>query len=162
MIGVTVAPDINQIAGLLSGIVGHKVTAVKSPPMNLALKTPKTYGLYRDSGTGAACLCILDMPFCAYTGGAMLAFPLCAIQDALKTGSLEEGMLDSVREIMNICARMFRTGHQVFQDIYTDAKALPEDGALALRAQAWRVDLKATVDNYGAGQMTVMAAKPNA
>lgn len=156
-------PSTRMVAGLLSGIVGRVVTAGKAAPFDLRSKTPRIYGTYRDPSTQMPCLAVCDMSFCAYMGGAMLVFPLSTIKDVIRTGTLEEGMLDCVREILNICARIFNNHwHQVFQDLYTSPAQLPQDAAALLKSAEGRMDMEIEVAGYGIGQITILIGKaPN-
>ncbi len=156
-------PSTKIVAGLLTGIVGRAVKVGKAAPLDLRSKAPKMYGAYRDPATQMPCLAVCDMSFCASVGGAMLVFPLSAINDAIRTGTLEEGMLDCVREILNICARIFNDhSHQVFQDLYAAPSQLPQDIAALLKSPEGRVDMEVEVAGYGSGQMTILIGKmPN-
>lgn len=153
-------PSTKLVAGLLSGIVGRDVTAEKAPPINLLQKAPRMYGTYRDPSTQMPCLAVCDMEFCGYVGGAMLVFPLSAIKDVIRTGKLEEGIQDCVREILNICSRIFNDySHQVFQDLYSSPAQLPPDAAALLKSNHGRVDMEVEVAGYGSGQMTILIGK---
>jgi len=149
--------NMEMIAGLLSGITGRTVKLSKAPPLDLKARTPKVYGVYRDTGSDTICVSVLDIPFAAHAGGAMLVFPLCTVNDAIRTATLEEGMLDTVREILNVCARMFNDhAHQVFQALYLNASELPADAAAVVRSPAQRMDMEGSVAGYGSGRMTVL------
>jgi hypothetical protein len=153
-------PSTKMVAGLLSGIVGRAVTAGKAAPLDLRSKAPRIYGTYRDPSTQMPCLAVCDMSFCGYVGGAMLVFPLSSVKDVIRTGTLEDGMLDCVREILNICARIFNDNcHQVFQDLYTSPAQLPQDAAALLKSAEGRVDMEVEVAGYGSGQMTILIGK---
>jgi len=153
-------PSMEVVGGLLSGIVGRAVKLSKAPPLDLKPRPPKVYGVYRDSRTDVICVAVLDFPFAAHTGGAMLVFPLCTINDAIKTSTLEEGMFDTVREILNVCARMFNdNAHQVFQQLYLNVSELPADAAVVLRSPAQRMDMEGSVAGYGSGRMTVLVGQ---
>jgi hypothetical protein len=153
-------PSTKLVAGLLSGIVGRAVTAEKAAPFDLRAKAPRIHGVYRDPTTQMPCLVVCDMPFCAYLGGAMLVFPLSAIKDVVRTGMLEEGMLDCVREILNICARIFNDhSHQVFQELYTTPAQLPQDAAALMKSPEGRIDMGIDVAGYGSGQVTILIGK---
>ena len=150
-------PDMEVAAGLLSGITGRAVQLSKAPPLDLKARTPRVYGLYRDTASDIICVSVLDFPFAACAGGAMLVFPLCTVNDAIRTATLEEGMLDTVREILNVCARMFNDhAHQVFQQLYLTASELPADAAALVRSPAQRMDMEGSIAGYGSGRMTVL------
>ncbi len=90
----------------------------------------------------------------------MLVFPLSTIKDVIRTGKLEEAMLDCVREILNICARIFNDHcHEVLQDLYTSPAQLPQDVAALLKSPDGRVDMEVEVAGYGSGQMTILTGK---
>jgi hypothetical protein len=157
MTSIIPLPDMEVVAGLLSGIAGRAVQLSKAPPLDLKTRTPKVYGIYRDTATDIICVSVLDLPFAACAGGAMLVFPLCTVNDAIRTGTLEEGMLDTVREILNVCARIFNDhAHQVFQQLCLTASELPADAAAVVRSPAQRLDMEGSIAGYGSGHMTVL------
>lgn len=145
------------IEHLLSGLLGRKVTATKSAPMNLKLKAPRVCGVYRDKETPITCLCVFDLPLSVYAAGAMLSFPGCTINDSLRAGKIDEVLIDTVNEILNICAQLFNDySHQVFQRLYTESDRLPDDATSVLATPAGRLDLTVSVTGYGSGQMALL------
>jgi hypothetical protein len=146
-----------SVGELFSGIIGRRVTAAKAPPMNLKAKAARAYGVYRDRDKSITCLCILDLPLSVYAAGAMFNFPGCTINDSIRAGTIDESLLDTVLEILNICAQLFNDyGHQVFQKLYTSSESLPQDAAVVLNAPAGRFDLTVSIPGYGSGLMAVL------
>jgi hypothetical protein len=153
-------PAIGVMSRLLTETVGRDVTVTKMPPLDLRSKAPKVYGVCRDADRSLSCLLVCDLPFCAYTGGAMLLFPLFAITDAIRTGEFEEDMFDAVREILNICTQMFNEhGHQVLQQVCTTSQELPEEAAAVLRSPAGRLDVSVSVAGGGDGRITMLIGR---
>lgn len=150
-------PQQIEVSRMLAGIVGRSVTATKAAPSNLQLKQPRIYGVYQDRITPDACMAVFDLPLSAYAGGAMLTFPACAIKDSLKSAHLEDGILDTLREIMNIFAQLFNAhGHQKFVQLYCSPEELTEAGRAVLENPTGRLDLNVSIDGYGSGQVTLM------
>lgn len=156
-------PATAVVARLLTGVLGKQVTVTKAPPMNLKVKAPRIYGVYRDREKPITCVCVCDLPLSAYAGGAMLTFPACAINDSLRAGTLEEGLLETMQEVLNICAQLFNDyGRQAFQQLYTSADGLSEDAGQVLNSPAARLDLAISITGYGAGQMAVFLGNQRA
>jgi len=152
----------STVAELLAGILGRQVTVTKAPPMNLKLKAPRVCGVYRDREKPITCLCICDLPLSVYAAGAMLSFPGCTINDSLRAGKVDEALVDTVREILNICAQLFNDySHQVFHQLYTESEGLPQDAASVFGRPAARLDLKVSIAGYGAGQMALLIGDVN-
>ena len=157
MNAVAALPATTAVARILSGILGKQATVTKAAsPMNLKVKAPRVFGVYRDREKPITCVCVCDLPLSAYAGGAMLTFPACTINDSLKAGSLEEGLLETMQEILNICAQFFNDyGRQVFRELHASPDGLSEDAGQVLNAPAARIDLSIAIAGYGSGQMAV-------
>ena len=156
MNAIAALPATALVARTLTGILGKQVTVAKAPPMDLKAKAPRVYGVYHDREKPITCVCVCDLPLSAYAGGAMLTFPACTINDSLRTGNLEEGLLESMQEILNICAQFFNDyGRQVFQKLHTTPDGLPPEASTVLSSPAARIDLKITIAGYGSGLMAV-------
>ena len=147
----------STIADLFTGILGRKVTVATAAPMNLKAKSPRIYGVYRDREKPITCLCICDLPLSVYAAGAMLSFPVCTMNDSLRAGKIDEVLVDSVGEILNICAQLFNDySRQVFHQLYTAPDGLPQDAESVLTAPAGRLDLTVSIPRLGSGQMAVL------
>jgi len=164
MNAIAALPATAAVARTLTGILGKQVTVIKAPsPMNLKLKAPRVYGVYRDREKPITCVCVCDLPLSAYAGGAMLTFPACTINDSLKAGNLEEGLLETMQEILNICAQFFNDyGRQVFRELHTNPDGLSDDVGQVLSAPAARIDLSIAIAGYGSGQMAVFLGSERA
>jgi hypothetical protein len=155
----TTLPLISQgkVAELLAKILGKPVTAAKAPPMNLKIKAPRVYGVYRDSQTLTTCLCVFDLPLSVHAAGVMLNFPGCTINDSLRAGKVDEVLLDTLQEILNICGQLFKDhSHQVFQQVLAESDVLPADVTAVLAKPATRLDLTVTIPGQGSGQMALL------
>ena len=154
--------DTDGVGELFAGIIGKRVTAAKAAPMNLKAKAPRVYGVYRDREKPVTCLCIFDLPFSVYSAGAMFNFPGCTMNDSLRAGALDEALVDTVREILNISAQLFNDyGRQVFKNLYTTPESLPGDAAAVINAPAGRLDLTASIPGYGSGQIAILIGAIN-
>jgi len=153
-------PEVDVIASLLSAILDRQVKAEIAAPMDLRSQATRVYGVYRDAELLMTCVCVLDLPLSVYAAGALLAFPACTINDALRTGAIEEGLFDAVREVLNICAQMFKDcGHKVLEQVHIDSDALPDDARAVLRSPMGRIDLSVSIMGSGSGKMSVLVDK---
>lgn len=156
-------PATALVARILTGILGKQVTVAKAPPMDLKARAPRIYGVYQDREKPITCVCVCDLPLSVYAGGAMLTFPACTINDSLRAGKLEEGLLETVPEILNICAQFFNDyGRQVFQQLHTTEDGLQPEARTVLSSPAARLDLNITIAGYGSGQMAVFLGNERA
>lgn len=150
-------PAAGQVARLLTGIVGRTVTAASRPRPGVQKAGVKFYGVFRESVTGAVSVCVCDLALCASASGAMLLFPLPAVKEAVRTGRIEDGMLDAVREIFNICARLFNDrGHYVFENLHASPETLAGDAAAVVREPSQQVEIDVTIPEYGGGAMRIL------
>lgn len=161
MIVLPKLPPVLSIGTILSGILGRPVTVTRSGGLDLTPKTPKVFGIYRKPGGGRTCVCALDLPFAANAAGAMLIFPPYAVASAVRAGKLDDDLLETTREILNICSRFFHDEvHVVLTDVCTDMATLPADAVQVLKTPQARVDVQAAIKGYADGRLTLLFGKP--
>ncbi|MGJ5813058.1 hypothetical protein [Paludibaculum fermentans] len=145
----------------MSGILGRKVVVAKTPPLDLGPKVAKVFGVYRESSTGRICLCIVDLVFAANAAGAMLVFPPFAVATAIRSGKLDNDLMETIREVLNICSRCFHDeARVVLAEVCSDLASLPADAALTMKAPLLRFDVSASITGYAEGRLTLMLGKP--
>jgi hypothetical protein len=158
---VSPLPAPEAVAELLSGITGRPMRAKKAPPLNLNGAAPKIYAVYRDSSDHVVSVCVLDWPLAVYSGAAMMMFPKCTVDQAIKSGSGTDGLMDAVHEILNVCARLFNTSaHVGLEQFGAKREQLPADAQELLRAPAARLDAEVSVPALGEGRITILVNGP--
>ncbi len=154
-------PTVLQIGTLLSGILGRPVTVVKSTPLDMTPKVPKVYGIYREAATNRVCICVFDLVLAANAGGAMLLFPPFAASSAVRSGKLEPDLLETIREVLNICSRFFHeTARVVLSEVCCDLKDVPADAAQVMKTPMLRMDVDADIKGYDEGRLALFIGKP--
>ncbi|QOY85078.1 hypothetical protein [Paludibaculum fermentans] len=154
-------PDVTVIGTLLSGILGRKVVVAKAPPLDLGPKVAKVFGVYREAATGRICLCVVDLVFAANAAGAMLVFPPYAVATAIRAGKLDNDLMETIREILNICSRCFHDeARVVLAEVCSDLNSVPADVLQMMKAPLLRFDVSADITGYAAGRLTLMLGKP--
>lgn len=89
---------------------------------------------------------LLDLPAAAALGAALTQVPAGAVEDAVKSGSLPDNLLDNLKEVFNIAVNVFpahATERLVLKDVLTEA---PAD----LGETTWDLNVKLDVGRYGA------------
>ncbi len=154
-------PDVTTIGTLLSGILGRKVVVSKAPPLDLGPRLAKVFGIYREAATGRVCLCVVDLVFAANAAGAMLVFPPYAVATAIRAGKLDNDLMETIREILNICSRCFHDeARVVLAEVCSDLNSVPADALQTMKAPLLRFDVSADIAGYAAGRLTLMLGKP--
>ena len=150
-------PTAETIIRLLSGTLNRAIDMKTAKPFDLSVRNKRVYSVYRDAEERQTCLLICDFPLLVYIAGALLSFPACTMLDSIKAGAMEESLSDSAREVLNICAQLFRgLGHLVFQRLVLPPPVLPTDIADTIKTPTERVDFTVDIAGYGAGQLTLL------
>lgn len=161
MIATPKLPVVTSIGTLMSGILGRPVIVTKAPPLDLGPKVPKIFGVYRQPAAGRTCLCVMDLTLAANAAGAMLVFPPYAVAAALRAGKLDADLMETTREILNICSRLFHDEvHVILSEIQTELSQLPADAAQVLKTPMLRLDVEADIKGYSDGRLTLLLGKP--
>ncbi|WP_263379199.1 hypothetical protein [Granulicella paludicola] len=150
-------PAAETISRLLCGTLNRAIDLKPAKPFDLSAKGKRVYSVYRDADEIQTCLLICDFPLLVYVAGALLSFPACAMLDSIKAGAMEDSLADSAKEVLNICAQLFRgLGHQVFQRLVMPPPVVPVDIDQTIKTPTERVDFAVDIAGYGTGQLTLL------
>jgi hypothetical protein len=149
-------PALDAVKRLLTGIVGKEIAVKKALPLDLNASAPRVYGTYVNAKTDEVCLCVMDYPLAAFSGGAMMTFPKDVVNEAIK-GIFSEGLLDALHEILNVLAGLFHTSsHVSLEQFCLKRGELQEHAAALLNSPAQRLDIEVSIEHWGAGRMTLL------
>lgn len=150
-------PNTSSVANLLRGLL-CKPVAVK-PAAGVLAKAPQVHsvGVFV-GGTGAiGSLCLCDVAAAAYLGAALSLIPPAVAAEALKKSMLSEGLVENLREVVNVTASLFNVSggsHVRLRDLLTSPQPFPAEVVSLAAAKAGRTDMEITVPGYGAGKMS--------
>ena len=71
--------------------------------------------------------CVADLPLAATVGAALAMMPAAVAEDAVKQGTLEEGLADNWHEVANILTRLLNGPCVTHLRIGTTTPGVPDD-----------------------------------
>ena len=139
MSGKTQLPEVSTIVELLSDTLGEKieVKAVKA----VAGKTPATDEVtvtFVDADGEVVGVCLLKLALAACLGAALVRIPADAALEAAAEKKLSGMLRDTVYEVLNIAAQLFRATdvrHRiVLGEVYMPGQPVPDSVAATVQA----------------------------
>lgn len=151
-------PDSTTLAKLLSETLGKSVRAKQMararPP-----RDPVTAVYADDQGQRCAAL-VCPMSVAASLGAALAMIPAATALQAARRGQLTEVLADTVREVFNIAAQLFRPPNAKYRialtELYVHKEPVPKELATALRKAAARLDVEVDISGYTKGPLSLL------
>lgn len=153
----------NQAAAmqLLQGLLCKPVAAKPATAPLGASPGPRVVAVYVTDTGAVGSLCVCDVAAAAYLGAALSLIGPAVAAEAHKTGRLSEGLLENLREVVNVGASLFNVsggGHVRFKDLLVPPGALAPEIVSLVNSKKSRLDLDITVPGYGAGKLSFVLA----
>ena len=150
-------PHPKQLRDLFLGLTGKQVEVGPAHPVVPGRDAAVVAVFVTDSlGTGAAVAC--DLPLAAYAGAALGLVSLPRAQEAIDSGVLPEDLTENFAEVVNVMASVFNEDpaapHLKLYRVHAVGERLPTDIAASLGYVVRRLDLRVTVQGYGAGRLS--------
>ncbi|MFO0670920.1 MAG: hypothetical protein U0235_15035 [Polyangiaceae bacterium] len=142
---------------LMAGLLCKPITAKPAAAPFLASPGPRVIGLYVDDKGAVGSLWMCDVAAGAYLGAALSLIGPAVAAEAHKTGRLNEGLLENLREVVNVAASLFNVtggGHVRLRDVLVPPAPIPADVVALANVKKNRTDLDITVPGYGAGKLS--------
>ena len=151
-----VLPDKNDIYEMLNILLGDNMSVEYKDAVDLKQKYA---ALYVDAEDTPRALCICDVAFAAYSGGAMTMMPVDTVQQAIKENDLSEMLSQNLYEVMNICTRLVIDDNTPHLRL-TEVKKTEEITEIIenLLATGNRGDYEVSIPRYGKGLMTFLVS----
>ena len=116
--------------------------------------------IYVDDADKPVTACVCDHQFVAYIGSALTKIPPAGAEEAAESGDFTEMMLGNHHEIMNICSRLFMSGHSPhlrLAKVYTSPDDVPADARDVMQSTSGRADFAVEVPGYGKGSVSFLS-----
>lgn len=155
----TPLPAAMQVRDVLSSTLERDVEV---EPAEEAVRptTPAVTGIYVDDDFRTVAMVSIEASMAAQIAGAMaLLAPGRAAAAFDRAGVLPPDLLENIREVLNIMARMLNVEgapHVRLYTVYDSGSVPPRDVAEWLQSYRPRLDLVVSVKGYGDGAMTVI------
>ena len=162
MSGKTQLPKVSTIVELLSDTLGEKidVKAVKE----VAGKAPATYEVtatFVDADGELVGVCLLNLALAACLGAALVRIPADAALEAAAEKNLSGMLRDTVHEVLNIAAQLFRTTdvrHRiVLGQVYVPGQPVPDSVSAQLKQPKATLKVEVKIPRYTNGMLTFVA-----
>lgn len=146
------------ICGLLSNLLGRKVTSAKAAPLPLGRRGPRITAVYMENEDTVISICVCDLALAAYAGAALLMVPVGTAKECIYSGKCSAELLENVAEILNICRQCFESpGHHVCaEQLYATPESVPAPIAAVIATPHHRLDLEITIAGYGSGRLSIV------
>lgn len=152
-------PVQEDIRELLTELLGREVTVARSEgPTGPGGAVVADY--VTDEGHPAAAVAC-DLRFAVRAGGAITLVPPPAAEEALAEGSLTPTLIENLREILNVMARLLnsaQTPHVRLRDVYPPGSQAPIETARLVAQPADRRSFDIEITGYGPGRLTIVVA----
>jgi hypothetical protein len=158
----TQLPQVSTIAALLSDTLGEKieVKAIKQ----VAGKAPATEEVtatFVDADGEVVGACLLSLALAACLGATLVRIPADAALEAAAAKKLSDMLLDTVHEVLNIAAQLFRTTevrHRIgLGKVYVPGQPVPDSIAAELKRPAAVLKVEVKIPRYTTGNLTFIA-----
>lgn len=149
--------DVHEILAMLYGDELEMGSAESTPIGN----SNSVLAVYTNDEDEPSTACVCNYNFAAFAGSALTKIPVGGAEDAADSGDFSEMMLSNLREVMNICSRMFMNNsspHVKLDTVYKSIDDAPEDVKTLFGNSEERVDFDVNIPNYGNGTITFLCS----
>ncbi|MFP3906280.1 MAG: hypothetical protein ACLFWR_04565 [Acidimicrobiales bacterium] len=153
-------PIQEAVAEFFSALLGLGTAASKAERPRLEPDGSHIVGTYRDDLGQVAALVTADLVLAASAGAALAAIPPSAARDAVKTGALDENLLENFREVSNVMSSLLNTPatpHLTLVDVWpSDHPDLPTEAWDVLANPTKRREYAVTIEGYDDGHLGIV------
>lgn len=153
-------PSTGELRQILTMLYGDTLELGSGEPGAADAGGKSVVAVYVNDENAPVSACVCDYRFAAFAGSALTKIPRGGAEDAAKSGDFSEMMLGNLREIMNICSRLFMynsSPHLRLENVYTSPDAVPEPVRAMVGASKGRGDFKVGIPGYGDGNLAFLA-----
>ncbi len=152
-----VLPDKESIYEMLNLLLGDDMSVEYR---KMPAPTDKGYAaLYVNKEGEPKAVCICDIAFAAYSGGAMTMMPPKSVQNQADDEDLSDMLVQNLYEVMNICTRLIiddETPHLKLTEVKPAEEV--QDIIQTLLSEDNRGDYEVEIPKYGKGLMTFIVS----
>ena len=148
------------VAKLLSNLMDKSVSVKRINPTPAPRGVIVVASYAHDDGSSAG-ICWLDMPAAGSMAAALTLTPASIVDESIKAGKLLAPLDENVREVLNICARLFspvESQRVYMSEVYLPPAKVPATLMTAIGRPTATVQIDMVVPGYRAGKMGFVAA----
>lgn len=152
-------PAVQAVQDLISGLLGKRVAVKDGKAFAPGGTSPVVIGIYKRDDEAVAGLVVMDVPLAANAAAALVLIPPGVAGESARSGKLSENLLENVKELLNVCGRLFvspGTAHIRMKATCTVPPAAPPEIAGLLAKPNARLDLELNIPGYAGGRLAVI------
>lgn len=153
-------PTKGELRQMLTMLYGDQLELDAGKPVAADNGSKSVVAVYVNDEDAPVTACVCDHSFAAFAGSALTKIPRGGAEDAAKTGDFSDMMLGNLREVMNICSRLFMyntSPHLRLDQVYASPDTVPEAVRAMLGASKGRGDFSVSIPGYGAGAVSFLS-----
>lgn len=150
-------PNGQAVSNFLSTALFRDVAVTEGVMTPVSARSPCAGALYKSLG-GRTTVLVADAALAAAAGAALAGFPPNRAEQCARMGFLDEALQEVVREVMNVCARLFDTPgapQVLIQDVYFAPPGLPAPVHTFIATAKERKSFTVAVSGYPKGRLAL-------
>lgn len=151
-------PVQEDLRDLLTDLLGREASVVRTEE---PVDAPRAVADYVTDDGAVAAVVGCDLAFACRAGAAITLVPPPAAEEALAEGTLTPTLVENLREILNVMARLLnsaQTPHVRLREVYPPGSEPPADAARLWAQPADRRGFDVEIQGYGSGRLGVAVA----
>ncbi len=159
MPAIVMMPAAQAVQELVSGLLGKRAAVKDGKAFAPGGTSPAIVGVYKRDDEVIAGLVVMDIPLAANAAAALVLIPPGVAGESARSGKLSENLLENVKELLNVCSRLFvgpGTPHVRMKATCLVPPAAPPEIAGFLAKPNSRMDLELSIPGYAGGRMMVL------
>jgi hypothetical protein len=159
MPAVVPMPTVEAVQDLLSGLLGKRVGVKDGKAYVPGGTSPSIVGVFKRDDGAVAALVMMDVALAANASAALVLIPPGVAGESARSGKLSENLLENVKEVLNVCSRLFAapgTPHVRMKGTNIIPPPAPAEIAGMLAKPNSRLDLELAVPGYAGGRMAII------
>lgn len=156
-------PNVSAISKMLDGFSDLPVRLMQTPPQAINYQyLPYVMGLFVEPVKGAVrAICIMDLRAAAILGGSFINADAAEVREIIKLKTLPKHYLDNLKRLLKMCSALFdapgNTQDLSLKSVHLIPKPFERLDKLGSSTNDKRIDLKVQAEQYGEGQLILMA-----
>ena len=153
-------PSLAAVESLLGTLLERTVRVRRGMPVVFGPSATVMVGVFERRSGAASALVVTDAPLAAFLGAAFGTFEPESALRAVEKGEGGGEFFEHLREVFNVCARLFKStdGQGLsLRTVRSHPPALPIEVASLAATAPLRLSLTVEIEGLGSGQLSVLA-----
>ncbi|MFQ5556489.1 MAG: hypothetical protein ACE5GB_03130 [Acidimicrobiales bacterium] len=142
-------PDTRELVPMLGGLIGRDLeitaTALADPTEHVDRTAP-----YVDDDDRPVVHAGADLAFAMYAGAALAMIPKARAEDAIRSGTADEDLMEIYWEVLNVLTRIINSANEVHVRLVPGGHSTAED----LSSDRGGISFTVDIDGYGSGTLS--------